>query len=375
MATATNQFSPDYAIPPGWILEERLAVEGISHAECARRCGRSPKLISEIVSGKAPLEPGTALQFERVLGVDASIWLGIESDYRLRRARETEARNAAASAEWIKTFPIRDLVKRGCFQRPESDVDALSKLLAFFRVGSTDAWTARYGIANVAYRHSPKFKSNEAALATWLRLGEIEAERQECAEYNESRFRHTVRTIRSLTCEPTVEALRQTEKLCNEAGVALALVQPLPKTALSGAAWWLSPRKAIIQLTARHKTDDHLWFSFFHEAAHILLHSKKGIFVDEVNKGDTILEAEANEWASSTLIPEQAWERFAAASPHSAHVITAFANEQGIASGIVIGRLQHEKRLPWTHMNDLKVKVDLESPVKLGKSSTQMVSS
>ncbi len=94
MAAATNQFRPDHAVPPGWILAERLEVEGISPAGFARRCGRSPKLISEIMSGKAPLDPGTALQFEKVLGVDAGIWLGIESDYRSHRAREAGARNA-----------------------------------------------------------------------------------------------------------------------------------------------------------------------------------------------------------------------------------------------------------------------------------------
>ena len=92
MTTATNQYHPDYAVPPGWVLRERLAVERISQAEFARRCGRSAKLISEIISGKAPLEPETALQFERVLGVDASIWLGIESDYQLHRAREGRRR-------------------------------------------------------------------------------------------------------------------------------------------------------------------------------------------------------------------------------------------------------------------------------------------
>ena len=107
-------------VPPEWILQERLEVEGISHAEFARRCGRSPKLISEIISGKAPLEPGTALQFEKVLGVDASIWLGIESEFRLQRAREAEAQqHAAASAEWVKAFPVRDLVKRGLLPTPE----------------------------------------------------------------------------------------------------------------------------------------------------------------------------------------------------------------------------------------------------------------
>ena len=357
MATATNQCRPDHAVPPGWILEERLAVEGISHAEFARRCGRSPKLISEIISGKAPLEPATALQFEKVLGVDAGIWLGIESNHRLHRAREAEAAEAAAKAEWVKMFPVRELVKRGCFLRPESKVDAVSKLLAFFRVGSVEAWSARYGLTNVAYRHSPSFRSNEAALATWLRLGEIEAESQECEDYSESRFRHAIRDIRNLTREEITEALRQAEWLCNEAGVALVLVKPLPKTALSGAAWWLSPRKAVIQLTARHKTDDHLWFSFFHEAAHVVLHSKKGVFVDEAIGNGAELESEANDWASNTLIPRRAWHRFVATSPFGSIAVRTFAKEQGIAPGIVVGMLQHKGLLPWTHLNDLKVRL------------------
>ncbi len=357
MSTAINQYSPDYAVPPGWVLQERLEAEAVSHAEFARRCGRSPKLISEIIAGKAPLLPETALQFEKVLGVDASVWLGIESDYRLHRARDAEAQDAAAAAEWVKAFPVRDLVKRGCMERPGSKVDSVSKLLAFFRVGSIGAWNTRYGLANVAYRHSRSFKSNEAALATWLRLGEMEAQRQECAEYNETRFKHAVRNIRGLTREPIVEALQRTARLCNEAGVALALVPPLPGTALSGAAWWLSPRKAVIQLTARHKSDDHLWFTFFHEAAHVLLHSKKGIFVDEANGDDAALEAEANEWASNVLIPKQAWQRLVDAAPRSAHVVRAFADEQGIAPGIVVGMLQHKGIVPWTHLNGLKVRL------------------
>ena len=99
MARAVNQYWPDYAVPPGWVLEEHLEAHGISHAEFARRCGRSSKLIGEIIAGKALLEPETALQFEKVLGVDAGVWLGIESEYRLHRARENEAAGAVASAE------------------------------------------------------------------------------------------------------------------------------------------------------------------------------------------------------------------------------------------------------------------------------------
>ena len=91
MVKEAIQYQPNYAVSPGAILEERLAAHGLSHAEFARRCGRSAKLIREIIAGKASLEPATALQFEQVLGVDASIWLGIEKDYQLHRAREAEA--------------------------------------------------------------------------------------------------------------------------------------------------------------------------------------------------------------------------------------------------------------------------------------------
>ena len=91
MAPATYRYEPNYAVPPGWILGECLEAQEISHAEFARRCGRSSKLISEIIAGKAPIEPATAIQFEKVLGVAVGIWLGIESDYRLHLEREAEA--------------------------------------------------------------------------------------------------------------------------------------------------------------------------------------------------------------------------------------------------------------------------------------------
>lgn len=358
MPKSGSEWSSEYAIPPGWVLEEYLEVRGFSQAEFARRCGRSPRLISEIIAGKASLEAETALQFERVLGLDASAWVNIESAYRLRLARETDAENAAAAIEWAKDFPISELVERNWLPHSESDSDRVARLLAFFRVASVDAWEAQYSNTNVDFRHSPSFNSDDKVIITWLRLGEIEAEQQECASHNKSQFQKAVQSIRNLTREPIDIALKQAEKLCNEAGVALALVKPLKRMALSGAAWWLSPRKAIIQLTARHKTDDHLWFSFFHEAAHVLLHSKRDVYVDGKDGSETKQEVEADRWASNLLIPKLAWEQITQVSPLNEIVVREFAKEQGISSGIVVGRLQHESVIPWrSPLNSLKVPV------------------
>ena len=362
MIGPANAYQPDYAVAPGTILAERLEAHDMSFADFARRCGRSPKLISEIVAGKAPVEPETALQFEKVTGVAAHIWLGIEADYRLHRAQEAERKQAGKSAEWAKRFPVNTLVKLGVMEKPPSAAAKVPGLLAFFGVASVEAWAVKYGAKSVNYRHSPSFKSDECALATWRRLGEFEAERQTCAEFNAARFKRSLGEIRALTREPFGEAIRRAGEHCNDSGVVLALIPPLPKAAISGAAWWLSSQKAVIALSARHKTDDHLWYTLFHEAAHILLHSKREVFIDSKENGAEAHEAEANRWAADFLIAGEDWERFVEAGPKSITIVRRFAEEQGIAPGIVVGRLQHERRLPWGHpLNRLKKRLEWAS--------------
>ena len=92
-------YEPNYTATPGKIVSEHMEFLGMDQAELARRSGRSAKLISEIVNGKAPMEPETALQFERVLGLDARIWLNPEASHRLFLAREVEAHTASAAME------------------------------------------------------------------------------------------------------------------------------------------------------------------------------------------------------------------------------------------------------------------------------------
>lgn len=359
MAMAGNyRYQPDYAAVPGWLVEDHLKARGLSQAELARRCGRSPKLISEIVSGKAPIEPETALQFERVLGVDASIWLGVEADYRLHLARAADAARVDQQVLWAKRFPIAELRKRGLIGPRSSDRQTAVDILTLFGVSSVEAWSRQYDSASVSYRHSPSFKSDEAALATWLRLGEREANEQPCTPYDSLRFRGALRQIRDLTTAPVELALQKTQSLCNDAGVALSVVKPLPKARTSGAAWWMSPQKAVIELSARHKTDDHLWFSFFHEAAHILLHGKRSVFVDDTQREAAGVEAEANAWARDALIPTRQWRHFILDGSFSHTRVSTFASTVGIAPGIVVGRLQYEERIPWSSLNALKVRLE-----------------
>ncbi len=357
MSISTNRYEPDYAVPLGWVLEERLASSHMSQSELARRCGRSKKLISEIVSGRAKIEPATALQFEKVLGVDASIWTGMEADYRVHLEREADARKAADSEDWATRFPIDELIHRGVLQDTSSTADMVNGLLSFLGVGSPEAWEAKSRKRQVAYHHSPCFDSDQYALATWLRFGEIEAERSGCPDYSEASFKSALNEVRQMTSARSPQVIADAARLCSASGVVVSIVKPLPKTAVSGAAWWHTPRRPVIQLSGRYKTDDHLWFSLFHEAAHILLHSKTAVFLREDAACPSDAEAEASKWAADFLVSKRDWERFTKSTRFTASGVTAFATQQGIAPGIVVGRLQNEERIPWSRLNHLKVKL------------------
>jgi Zn-dependent peptidase ImmA (M78 family) len=144
------------------------------------------------------------------------------------------------------------------------------------------------------------------------------------------------------------------QELCASAGVIVLLIRELPKTHVCGATRWFSKDKALIQLSLRYKSDDQLWFTFFHEAGHIILHGKDLTFL-EGNTEKNEFEAEADCFATDFLIPKGAFKEFIRTQMISISTIRRFAQEIGIAPGIVVGRLQHEEKISYkTQLNELK---------------------
>lgn len=371
MASSTNTYQPDYTVPPGWVLADMLEARRISHAEFARRCGRSPKLVSEIIAAKAPVEPGTALQFERVLGMDASVWLNIEANYRLHRARKMEEHSLRQSAAWASRFPINELVKLGAITKPTDNADAARQLLRFFGVGTPRAWHHRYDELAMTHSHPTSFKSSKEAVAGWLRLGELAADKQDCSQFIKGTFVQALRDVRQLTDSKPEQFLPDIRQLCNDAGVAFVLVPCLTKTELTGAARWLTPNKALIQLSLSHRWNDRFWLTFFHQAAHILLHSKKAIYVDDGSQNSDELEKQASDWAADFLIPRQIFQKWVRAGAPSKSSIRDLARDLEIAPGIIVGVLQQKGKIDPRHYADLKERYDLVTRNRYGEGMAQ----
>lgn len=355
----SDEYNPDYAVPPGETLLEIMESLGMSQAELAERTHRPKKTISEIINGKVSITPETALQLERVLGVPAKFWMNLETNYRQTLARLEEQSRLDRQLKWLKKVPINDMIAKGLLEKRTKPVELFQDVLSFFGVASVEGWDDYWGnlLNLVAFRQSQTFKSEPIAVAVWLRQGERDAQALACQPFSVALFKEVLGKIKSLTTEPPDVFQPEIIRLAADAGVAVVFVPEIPKCRVNGVTRWLTPDKALIQLSLRYKTDDHLWFTFFHESGHILKHGKKAVFFEEKatnQKTEPEAETEADTFASNFLIPPKDYEHFLDNGNYSHTEVTMFAKRLGIAPGIVVGRLQHDKVIPFDRLNGLK---------------------
>ncbi len=357
----TNTFKPDYAIHPGEILEETLEARGIKKTALAERCGIALKTVSQIINGRTLISPAIAIKLERAIGVSASLWSNLNTDYELFVAREADHICLDKQKQWVKKFPLQQLANLDLVPRKKDLTENLSNLLSFFGVSSISAWDDFYLTPNVDYRRSAAYKSRPESIATWLRIGELMSESVECAPFNKKKFKAALAEIKNVTNEPVEMFQKNMIDSCRDSGVSLVFVPELPKTHVSGATKWLTSNKAMIVLSLRHKMDDHFWFSFFHEAGHILLHGKTEIFIENNESVRNEKETEADFFASNFLIPKSKYKKLTSKNKISAQSVLAFARELNLAPGIVVGRLQHDGLIPYSWLNKLKRKFNFSA--------------
>jgi HTH-type transcriptional regulator/antitoxin HigA len=362
------RYQPDYAVPPGESLAEILEDRGMSQAELARRTGISAKHINLILKGTAPISPDSALKLERVVGVPARVWNALEANYQGHISRLEESRGLEEQVGWASKELIKDLIKRGHIHRVSNQVDQLREVLRFFGVASVAAWNAIWDqpAATAAYRLA-KLEGDPVALAAWMRIGELRAADADTAPFDRARLRDVLEDARALTVEADPRVWRPLlEQLCRSVGVVVIIEKELPRARVNGIARWITPSKALIQLSLRYLRDDIFWFTFFHEAAHLLLHGKRSgprevppthidptpyidpdlpTFIDMPSSGGQ-REDEANEFAANLLIPPG--RTTGLLSIASLDDVRRVAAELGISPGIVVGRLHHDGIKPFS---------------------------
>ena len=342
-------YEPDYAVPPGETLEEVMESLGMTQKDLALRTGLTVQTLNRIFKGEQPITYETANRLELVTGVPARFWNNLESQYREGLSKIDEKKQLAESLDWLKTIPVLELTQRGIVKSHDDKILLLREVLAFYGVSSVEAWKAVWESPEVAARRSRCFETMPGPASSWIRLGELQAYEIICKPYNKVKFLNALGKIRPLTREKCEVFEPEMKRLCAAAGVALALVPEIKKVPWNGATRWLTPQKAMILLSLRGKKEDTFWFSFFHEAGHVLHDGKKDLYIND-NSDQDEREERANRFAAGFLIPPEYNDGIRVIVSKSE--IIEIASELGIAPGIVAGRYQYLTK-KWGYFKDL----------------------
>ncbi len=331
------EFQPDYAVCPGETLQEVMESFNMSQKELAVRTVLTVQSLNRIFKGEQPITYESANRLELATGVSARYWNNLEAQYREYLAKIEERKVMESDLDWLKTIPIKELVERDIIKKSDNTVALLRETLSFYGVSSVSAWREIWTTTAVAARRSFCFESQPGPASAWIRQGELQAHKINCQAFDKSLFLQALKTIRNLTCEEPAKFEPEVKRLCAAAGVAIALVPEMKKVPWNGATKWLSPRKAMILLCLRGRGEDKFWFSFFHEAGHVLHDSRKDLLINDESSSDQ-REQRANQFASEFLIPPEYNDDIQNINSHED--IVTLAGKLEIAPGIVAGRYQ-----------------------------------
>jgi len=342
--------------PPGDTLAETLMAKGMNQPSLALRMGRPVKTINEIIKGKAAIMPETAIQLERVLGIEAAFWLEREKNYRLELAQLDEAELLLNTKDWVDNFPLSAMKNLNWINYEDDILSKAAALYSFFGVSGQVPYYNYYhnNVYETAYRMSKSSGKNPYAVSAWLKQGEHQADLISTGNYDLQKFKSALPEIKSIMAQQPADFFNLLQSICSSCGVKIVHTPCLPKTNLYGSTRWLND-KPLIQLSNLYNRNDIFWFTFFHEAGHIIKHGKKEVFVEgfEYSPEALIKENEADDFAIKFTLSKEQEAEIAATLPLTQNSILGFAAKFNTHPALIVGRFARSNNelyaLGWTY--------------------------
>ena len=352
-----------HVFPPGEILREELEAREWSQTDLAEILGRPVKLVNEIIAGKRAITPETARGLADALGTSAELWMNLEAQYQLHRARPSDAA-VSRRAKLFEVAPIKEMQRRRWIAETRDPQQLEQSLLDFFDASNIDAIPA---LPCAAKKSTSYVEDATPAQRAWVRRVYTLAESIDAARFSEKAFGNALEKLKTLLRGRA--ATREVPRILAEGGVRFMVVEHLAGSKIDGVCLWLDAHRPVIALSLRYDRIDSFWFALAHECAHVSrsdgLNTPITIDVDLVGDGAVLTrdkpeaEREADLFAESFLIPQHEMNGFIArVKPlYSKENIRGFAARMQIHPGIVVGQLAFRGQIGWSHSREMLEKV------------------
>lgn len=348
----------DYGVTPGDLIRFELNARGFTQADLAARAGTSAKHLNQVIQDAVPLSAETALRLERTLGIPAVVLTQADAVNQANKQRDKLRKGLIDHRDWYLKFPKPALQKLSIVNAKSSVQNQIEDLLVYLGVADPAAYDAVYGEAVLSFRRSQRWTVAPHVTALWLRSAELKADDLEVEPYNKVAFIALLEQLPAVTLLPMSEAFPLLQERCAKVGVAVVFNPSLDGTRASAAVRWLGPERPVIVLTERGKFEDSVWFSFFHEAAHVVLHPRRKSLIELEGPDDSDgAETDANNYAKKILLRGRGRELM---KLDGREQLVEFAEKVGIHPGLVACIWAYDRdKTAWPVAAKLRAKLDI----------------
>ncbi|AXU54318.1 TPA: HigA family addiction module antitoxin [Clostridioides difficile] len=352
-----NGLSRDLIIHPGETLAEILSDKEMTQKELSVRTGFTEKHVSTVVKGTRGISPSFAKKLEYVLGISATFWNNLQSNYE-KEISEFEDANNISKEEIEILKPLKDIISYFCEKRKLNDEDneavkvlELRKLLG---VGNlTYIPNIKY---NAAFRAQIASNANVYVLFAWLQICEsVTSDIEITKELDINKLKCKIPEIKQVMFCDANEIQEKLGKIFAECGIVFRIVKHFKGAPVQGFIKTDANGRIILCMTIRRGFADIFWFTLFHEIGHIINGDAKLKFID-FESAESETELKANKFASDILLNQKEYDYFIKQGKYSLRDINEFALSQNVPRYIVIGRMQKEDILDYGQFTNEKVR-------------------
>lgn len=359
MDKRAHNSQPDWFSPPGATMHAVMKNRAICLDDLSEFLGWKTSDTKQLVDGFRSIDQEIAHKLSEFFGGSKDFWLKRQSDFDDDLRRCMEAIDHEQAEQLVARLPLSDMRKFGWIPKKGSK---LQSILQFFDVQGLSHWKRRYAAqaSAVAFRQSETLAIDLDSTLVWLRQAERKAYKIRTAEWNKKLLVESLPELRTLVKKKKpARFFPELQKICARAGVALVYV-PTPKGCrASGATQFLSTSKALIVMSFRYRSDDHFWFTFFHEIGHLILHDERALFVEDESCVTMKEEQEANAFSRNVLLPDEQHTDMLEFSQNAKSIIK-FAVKVNLTPGVIVGQMQHADIIRNNQMNSLKRRYSAE---------------
>jgi len=347
------------AFHPGYYIKDMIEEMNMTQSELAKRLDTTDKTISKLINGEISLSDEIAQKLSNMLGTSAKFWLNMQATYDAKIIEIKRQKEIEEEKECMKVIDYSFFQKLGIVSSHKiTTEEKIKELLQFLKISSLSILGKRNFLVQFRAVVSEMTDKNIINANIWVQTALNIADTVDCQPFDKKKLQKYLPEIRSMTLQQSDIFFPRLKEIFAQCGVAFIVLPHLRSSGINGAVRWINRDKVMLALNDRGAYADKFWFSLFHEIGHIFQEKRKETFITGSKKdmsfNDKDLEYEADIFAKNYLIPEEYYIKFINQNDFTYSSIDAFAEKIGINVGIVIGRLQFDKQIPYNHFNHFK---------------------